>query len=337
LRQEESKPARYCPQMAHKVHNPESSPPSSLPPETTGIDLNWDDDPASVGARSVTTARPPAAEDVDIGDRVTAVPDIPISELNARLLADAERATDPPPSLAPTRPGVALGGARSRDGSGTARGAPTLDTVPPLPTEPPPPLDSMRAAGDSFPHSSGPPADGYRRTEPAPPTPGLDLDEVGHEDPGAPSAPPGPRAAASARGGAAQRARVDRQRRELRDRYAVGDFSGALEIAESLLELDARDADALRYAESCREVLLHMLTARVGDLGRVVRTVVAPDQIRWLSLDHRAGFFLSLVDGMSTADELLDISGMTRLDALRILSHLLEQNVVVLDPGHGHE
>jgi hypothetical protein len=124
---------------------------------------------------------------------------------------------------------------------------------------------------------------------------------------------------------------------ELRDRYAVGDFSGALEIAERLLGADAQDADALRYAESCREVLLHMLAARIGSLDRVVTTVVAPDQIRWLSLDHRAGFLLSLVDGMSTAEELLDISGMTRLDALRILSHLLEERVVAFGPARGHE
>jgi hypothetical protein len=128
-----------------------------------------------------------------------------------------------------------------------------------------------------------------------------------------------------------------RLRGELRDRYAVGDFSGALEIAERLLSADARDADASRYADSCREVLLHMLAARVGNLDRVVTTVVAPDQIRWLSLDHRAGFLLSLVDGMSTAEELLDISGMTRLDALRILSHLLDERVVAFGPVRGRE
>jgi hypothetical protein len=39
---------------------------------------------------------------------------------------------------------------------------------------------------------------------------------------------------------------------------------------------------------------------------------------------------LSMIDGASTIGELLDISGMPRLDALRILSHLLEQRVIRL-------
>jgi hypothetical protein len=39
---------------------------------------------------------------------------------------------------------------------------------------------------------------------------------------------------------------------------------------------------------------------------------------------------LSLVDGMSTIEELLDISGMPRLDALRILYGLLDQRAIAL-------
>ena len=58
--------------------------------------------------------------------------------------------------------------------------------------------------------------------------------------------------------------------------------------------------------------------------------VVSPEEVQWLSLDHRAGFLLSLVDGQSTVDEILDISGMTRLDALKIIHDLTEQQVVRL-------
>ena len=50
--------------------------------------------------------------------------------------------------------------------------------------------------------------------------------------------------------------------------------------------------------------------------------------MRWLSLDHRAGFLLSLVDGRSTVDEVLDMSGMSELEALRLLLQLLQQNVI---------
>lgn len=110
--------------------------------------------------------------------------------------------------------------------------------------------------------------------------------------------------------------------------YAMGDFSGALSIATRLLELDPSDTEATRYAESCRAVLTEMYAARLGPPQRVVAACVAPEQVRWLSLDHRAGFVLSLVDGTCTVEELLDISGMAPLDTLKILVELLEQGVI---------
>jgi hypothetical protein len=77
---------------------------------------------------------------------------------------------------------------------------------------------------------------------------------------------------------------------------------------------------------------MDMYSARIGQLSQVASVAVPPDQIRWLSLDHRAGFLLSLVDGHSTLDEVLDISGMPRLDAVRILFSLIEERVISLAP-----
>jgi len=117
---------------------------------------------------------------------------------------------------------------------------------------------------------------------------------------------------------------------DMQDRYAVGDFTGALVVAESILDQNPDDEDAKRYAQSCREVLTQMYAARIGPMDQVAVVAVPPDQITWLSLDHRAGFLLSLVDGVSSIEEILDISGMTRLDALRIMYTLVQQNVITL-------
>jgi hypothetical protein len=111
----------------------------------------------------------------------------------------------------------------------------------------------------------------------------------------------------------------------------LGDFTGALVVAESLLETDPHNEDARRYAQSCREILTQMYAARLGPMDQVVSVTVPADQITWLSLDHRAGFMLSLIDGISTVEEILDISGMPRLDALRILYTLVQQSVVTLE------
>ncbi|MDF3069355.1 MAG: hypothetical protein K0R38_4956 [Polyangiaceae bacterium] len=110
----------------------------------------------------------------------------------------------------------------------------------------------------------------------------------------------------------------------------MGDFTGALVVAEGMLERSADDIDAQRYAQSCRDVLTQMYSARLGALSQRVRVAVPSEEIRWLSLDHRSGFVLSLIDGSSTVEELLDISGMNRLDALRILYTLYDQRVIAL-------
>jgi hypothetical protein len=117
---------------------------------------------------------------------------------------------------------------------------------------------------------------------------------------------------------------------DMQDRYAVGDFTGALVVAESILDANPEHEDAKRYAQSCREVLTQMYAARIGPMDQIAVVAVPPDQITWLSLDHRAGFLLSLVDGVSSIEEILDISGMTRLDALRIMYTLVQQNVITL-------
>jgi hypothetical protein len=116
----------------------------------------------------------------------------------------------------------------------------------------------------------------------------------------------------------------------MKDLYATGDFSGALEISEALLSTDAGDLEAQRFSTSCRDVLTQMLQSRIGQLDQVVQVALSTEELRWLTLDHRAGFILSLVDGVLSVEELLDIAGMTKLESLRIFVHLLEQKVIRL-------
>jgi hypothetical protein len=47
-----------------------------------------------------------------------------------------------------------------------------------------------------------------------------------------------------------------------------------------------------------------------------------------LGLDHRAGFVLSLVDGMSDVETIVDVSGIPRVEVERILAELLADGVV---------
>jgi hypothetical protein len=115
---------------------------------------------------------------------------------------------------------------------------------------------------------------------------------------------------------------------EMRERFSLGDYTGALEMAELILAEEPGNLEAAECGENCRTVLENMFAARLGPLDRVPLVVVPRTQMRWLSIDHRAGFVLSLIDGSSSVEMILDVCGMPRLDALRILHELVQQKIV---------
>jgi hypothetical protein len=121
---------------------------------------------------------------------------------------------------------------------------------------------------------------------------------------------------------------IDDPLAEMGERFALGDYTGALEMADIILAEDPGNLEAAECGENCRTVLESMYAARLAPLDRAPIVVVPPTQMRWLSIDHRAGFILSLVDGSSTVETILDLSGMPKLDALRILNELVQQKVV---------
>lgn len=123
---------------------------------------------------------------------------------------------------------------------------------------------------------------------------------------------------------------IDDPGAEMHERFSLGDYTGALELAELILADDPKNLDAAECSENCRTVLENMYSARLGPPGSVPFVVVPNAHMRWLSMDHRAGFVLSLIDGKSTLDTILDLCGMPRLDALHILHDLVEQKVVAV-------
>jgi hypothetical protein len=99
-------------------------------------------------------------------------------------------------------------------------------------------------------------------------------------------------------------------------------------MSELILAEDPGSLEAAECGENCRSVLEGMYVAKLAPLDRSPLVVVPRTQMRWLSIDHRAGFILSLVDGLVSVETILDLSGMPRLDALRILHELVQQKIV---------
>lgn len=122
--------------------------------------------------------------------------------------------------------------------------------------------------------------------------------------------------------------RTQDRRRTMRELEALGDFTGALDAAEAVLAESPNDDDVRAVRDRCRDTLMKMYTARVGSFDRVPMVIVPPEQLRWMSIDQKAAFVLHHVDGMSSLEMILDVSGMPHLDVLRILSDLVQQRVI---------
>jgi hypothetical protein len=114
---------------------------------------------------------------------------------------------------------------------------------------------------------------------------------------------------------------------------ALDDLTGALELGRLRLARLPGDRRTAGIVRRCEETLTEMYSSRIGDFKQQVHVKMSGRELQWLSIDHRAGFMLSRLDGPITVEELLEICGMPRLDALRMLHDLLQQKVITLESG----
>ncbi|WP_164017022.1 tetratricopeptide repeat protein [Pyxidicoccus trucidator] len=112
------------------------------------------------------------------------------------------------------------------------------------------------------------------------------------------------------------------------DLLELDDHSGAVDLLFKAQELAPGDPRVEALRQRSERMLMAMLESKLGDLGRVPRVRLQPDDIIWLNLDHRAGFVLAQIDGAVSYEDLFSLSGMTRLDTARILAQLLDEGVI---------
>ena len=115
---------------------------------------------------------------------------------------------------------------------------------------------------------------------------------------------------------------------EMSERFALGDFSGALRAAELVLGQEPEHELARVYAHESRQKLEGLYLSRLGSQGRVPVLALPESEIRWLGLDSRMGFLLSRIDGTSDYETIVELSGMPRLEALRSLVELMDAKVI---------
>lgn len=153
-------------------------------------------------------------------------------------------------------------------------------------------------------------------------TGGLDLGAVSEKSDLRPLVPEG------ARPILAPRSDVEVWLAAAKELFALGDFSGLLELIEKILQVDPDHGEARDYLRQNEATLISMYESKLGSLTRVPRLAIKPEEVLWLNLDHRAGFLLAQIDGMVDYDSLFALSGLPRLDTARILANLIADGVI---------
>lgn len=121
---------------------------------------------------------------------------------------------------------------------------------------------------------------------------------------------------------------------ELVDRCRTMLDQGKLEAAATSAESALREGERApppgiaEVIEPARPLFERAFESYVGSMDQVPILAISEGVLATQGLDHRAGFLLACVDGLMSIEHLLDIAGMPRFEALRILSSLLRSKTI---------
>lgn len=117
---------------------------------------------------------------------------------------------------------------------------------------------------------------------------------------------------------------------EVKRLVCAGEHGRALMVAERALAApEAADRAALElYAVSARDALAAIYRERLGGGETVLRSRIGDGSSQATGLDAQLAFVLSQVDGRTTVDDLVDLSGMPVLEALRCIHALVRDAFV---------
>lgn len=141
-------------------------------------------------------------------------------------------------------------------------------------------------------------------------------------------APVLPIVANASRGQPSAASSLDALLARMRGAAELDDFSSTLKHADEVIAIDPGNAEARRARDRSRSVLTQMHISELGTLDAIPVVAVAADQVIWLDLDQRSGFVLAQIDGRSSYNDIVSVTGMDELETLAILSRLARDKII---------
>jgi hypothetical protein len=110
--------------------------------------------------------------------------------------------------------------------------------------------------------------------------------------------------------------------------FEAGDAEQALFLLARLLQHSPFHTEASALSQECRQVLERECLSAIGSPSAVLIIAVRPHELTQFALDAASGFLLSLMDGATNVETVLDLCGLPRLLALRHLRGLVSRGIV---------
>ena len=124
------------------------------------------------------------------------------------------------------------------------------------------------------------------------------------------------------------RRRITRLLEKAGDWSESGELDKAVSAVDLALSEDASSALAQKLITRNKDTIMSLFQAFLGDLDRTPQLTKPLHELGKEPISPRAAFLLSRIDGMLTIDELLDVSGMPRLEAYRHLCQLVLRGIL---------
>lgn len=129
--------------------------------------------------------------------------------------------------------------------------------------------------------------------------------------------------------------REDRTRRRIMTLFEragewgrTGELDRAVAAIDLALAEDPNSALAQKLIHRNRETMMNVFQAFLGDLQRTPALARPLHELATAPISPRAAFLLSRVDGTLSLDEILDVSGMPRIEAYRYLCQLYLRGIL---------
>lgn len=110
--------------------------------------------------------------------------------------------------------------------------------------------------------------------------------------------------------------------------HGLGDLEKAVVAIDLALSEDPTTALAQKLIHRNRDTIMNVFQGYLGDLERQPQLARPLHELASAGINPRAAFLLSRIDGTLSIDEILDVSGMPRLEAYRYLCQLFLRGIL---------